>query len=75
MQSCRKTPKGVIEMEAFVGVTEVAAFLGVKVSWIYEMVRLNKLPSYKIGPFRRFRLNEIDTWAREHLAVATTEKE
>jgi excisionase family DNA binding protein len=61
-------------MESFVGVTEVAALLAVKVSWVYEMVRLGKLPSYKIGPFRRFRLSEIEAWAREHLGFAGGEE-
>jgi excisionase family DNA binding protein len=53
-------------MEGFVGVKVAAAFLDVKISWVYEMVRLAKLPSYKIGPFRKFKLSELDTWAREH---------
>ena len=53
-------------MEGFVGVESAAAFLDVKVSWIYEMVRPRKIPSYKIGPFRKFKLSELDTWAREH---------
>jgi excisionase family DNA binding protein len=52
-------------MEGFVGVKVAAAFLDVKVSWVYEMVRLGKLPSYKIGPFRKFKLTQLDTWAQE----------
>ncbi len=54
-------------MEPFVGIREAAAFLSVKVSWVYEKVRLGQLPSYKVGPFRRFRLSELETWARERL--------
>ncbi len=50
-------------MEPFVAIREAAAHLGVKGSWLYEMVRLNKVPSYKIGPFRRFRLSELQSWA------------
>ena len=51
-------------MEPFVGIKEAAEFLDVKVSWVYEQVRLGKLPSYKIGAFRRFKLSELDAWAR-----------
>ncbi len=51
-------------MEPFVRIQEAAAFLGVKVSWLYEQVRLNKVPSYKVGAFRRFKLTELDAWAR-----------
>jgi excisionase family DNA binding protein len=51
-------------VEPFVGVDEAARHLAVKVSWLYEAVRLNKVPSYKIGPFRRFKLSELDAWAR-----------
>ena len=51
-------------MEPFVNIAEAAEFLSVKVSWVYEQVRLNKLPSYKVGAFRRFRLSELDAWAR-----------
>ena len=58
--------KEVTVMEGFVGVKVAAAFLDVKISWLYEMVRLGKVPSYKVGPFRRFKLSELDAWAREH---------
>ena len=43
-----------------------AEFLGVKVSWVYEQVRLDKMPSYKVGAFRRFRLSELEAWARNN---------
>lgn len=50
-------------MEGFVGIEEASRFLGVKVSWMYEQVRLGRLPSYRIGKFRRFRLSELEAWA------------
>ncbi len=50
--------------EPFVGIEEASRFLGVKISWLYEAVRLNRVPSYKIGSFRRFRLSELEAWAR-----------
>ncbi len=60
----RELSKGVIDLEPFVAIEEAAEFLGVKVSWIYEQVRLNRMPSHKVGHFRRFKLSELDEWAR-----------
>lgn len=54
----------VSEVERFVAIQEAAEFLGVRVSWIYEQVRLNRMPSHKIGHFRRFRLSELEAWVR-----------
>jgi excisionase family DNA binding protein len=47
-----------------VKIEDAAQFLGVKVSWIYEQVRLDRMPSHKVGHFRRFKLSELDAWAR-----------
>jgi len=51
-------------MEPFVAIEAAARFLGVKTSWLYEQCRLGRVPSYKVGMFRRFLLSELDTWAR-----------
>lgn len=48
--------------EPFVGIEEAAAFTGLKVSYLYDLVRLGKAPSYKVGKFRRFRLTELEAW-------------
>ncbi len=58
------TPKKVSEVERFVAIQDAAEFLGVKISWIYEQVRLNRMPSHKVGHFRRFRLSELEEWVR-----------
>jgi excisionase family DNA binding protein len=44
--------------EPFVDVDRAAEFLGVKRSWLYEQVRLGKVPLYKVGTSRRFKLSE-----------------
>jgi excisionase family DNA binding protein len=49
--------------EPFVDIESAATFLGVKVSYLYEECRLGRIPSYKLGKFRRFRLTELETWA------------
>ena len=46
-------------------IEEAADFLGVKVSWLYEQVRLDKIPSYRVGRFRRFRISELEAWLQE----------
>jgi excisionase family DNA binding protein len=51
--------------EPFVDVKIVAQFLGVKVSWVYDQVRLGRIPSYKFGALRRFRLSELERWVGE----------
>ncbi len=49
--------------EPFVDIEAAAKFLGVKVSYLYEECRLGRIPSYKLGKFRRFRLSELEAWA------------
>jgi len=48
--------------ENLVGIEEAARFLSVKVSWLYEQVRLGRVPSYRIGKFRRFRISELEAY-------------
>jgi len=52
------------DTEPFVSIQEAAEFLGVRVSWLYENVRLNRVPSYKLGHFRRFKIKELDAWVK-----------
>ena len=58
------TAMKVSELERFVAIQEAAEFLGVRISWIYEQVRLNRMPSHKVGHFRRFKLSELEEWVR-----------
>jgi excisionase family DNA binding protein len=51
-------------MEPFVDILAVAAYLSVKISWVYEQVRLDRMPSSKVGHRRRFRLSELEAWVR-----------
>jgi|GEM_PF-1200488 len=52
-------------MDNLIGVEEAADYLKVRVSWIYEMVRLGRLPSYRVGRFRRFRVSELEAWLQD----------
>jgi excisionase family DNA binding protein len=51
--------------EGLLTVEDAAAFLAVKVSWLYEAVRLGRVPSYRVGKFRRFRRSELEMWLLE----------
>jgi excisionase family DNA binding protein len=51
-------------VEPFVDIQAAATYLNVKISWVYEQVRLDRMPSYKVGHRRRFRLSELEAWVR-----------
>lgn len=41
---------------------EVAAMLGVPVSWVYERSRRGAIPTVTLGRYRRYRLEAIEEW-------------
>lgn len=41
-------------------VEEIAAYLKVKKSWIYEQVGKRAIPCKRIGKYLRFRISEVD---------------
>ncbi len=43
-------------------VSEVANYLKVKTSWVYEKIHTREIPFKKIGKFPRFRKRDIDIW-------------
>ena len=51
-------------MEPLVDILAAATYLNVKISWVYEQVRLDRMPSSKVGHRRRFRLSELEAWVR-----------
>jgi excisionase family DNA binding protein len=52
--------------EPLVGVQEAAAFLGVRPGTVYLWAETSRIPSYKVGARRRFRLSELDAHLRAH---------
>lgn len=51
--------------EKLLTVRELAAFLSVPASWIYERTRqrgVNHLPHLKIGKYVRFRLSDVEAY-------------
>jgi excisionase family DNA binding protein len=50
--------------EPFVDIKTAADFLGVKVSFLYDLASRGKVPSAKVGKYRRFRLSELEAWVK-----------
>jgi excisionase family DNA binding protein len=44
---------------------EVAAQLGVGVKWVWAQARAGAIPHVKLGRYRRFRPEAIDSWIDE----------
>lgn len=58
-------PSVFVGAEALLTVHEVAEFLRVPPSWVYERTRRHgrdRLPHVKIGKYLRFRLSDLETY-------------
>ena len=44
---------------------DVARMTGMGVDWIYAQARLGRIPTVKLGRYRRFRLEAIEQWVRD----------
>jgi excisionase family DNA binding protein len=49
-------------MTALMTAPDVAAMLGVPVSWVYRETRLDRIPHVRVGRYRRYRREAIDAW-------------
>jgi excisionase family DNA binding protein len=52
-------------MDHLVGVKELKEVFGPPESWWYSQAEAGKIPSYKVGKYRRFRLCEIQAWLEQ----------
>jgi len=53
-------------MEArYIGVKEIAQYLGIKIDTVYGWIYMRKIPYHKLGRLVRFDLREIEGWMRE----------
>ena len=43
---------------------EVAEMIGMGVDWIYEQSRRGRIPTVKLGRYRRYRREAIEAWLR-----------
>ncbi|MBI3781165.1 MAG: helix-turn-helix domain-containing protein [candidate division NC10 bacterium] len=51
--------------ENLIGPKDVAALLAVPVSWVYAQAEAGRLPSFKIGKYRRFDPQAIREWLEQ----------
>lgn len=49
-----------INYDPLLTVDEIAAYLNVKKSWVYEQVGKRSIPVKRIGKYLRFRVSEVD---------------
>jgi excisionase family DNA binding protein len=57
-----------IQEDELMTVSEIAAFLKVPVSWVYERTRrrgIECLPHVKLGKYLRFSMPEIKEWLQK----------
>jgi excisionase family DNA binding protein len=63
--TARQAPNVSSEPGTLLTVREVAQFIKVPVSWVYERTRrrgVERLPHIKVGKYLRFRLREIEVY-------------
>jgi excisionase family DNA binding protein len=51
-------------LNSYSDVDEVAAFLRVPRSWVYDRTRRGAIPMRRVGRYVRFDLAEIQAWAK-----------
>lgn len=52
-------------LEELIGPAEAAKLLSVPVSWVYSASEAGRIPSFRIGKYRRFRPSELRAWLDE----------
>jgi excisionase family DNA binding protein len=48
--------------EALIGISELAAWTGLPLSWLYAQTAAGTIPCLKLGQYVRFRRSEIAVW-------------
>ena len=55
-------------MEPMVDVKKLEELYGNPRSWWYAAAETGRIPSYKLGKYRKFRLSEVEAWRAERRA-------
>jgi excisionase family DNA binding protein len=61
-----------LEPNELMTVEEIAAFLKVSISWVYERTRrhgMERLPHMKLGKYLRFSLAEVASWLEKQRSI------
>ena len=56
------------QFEELATVSDVAAFLKVPISWVYERTRRrgrDRIPHVKLGKYLRFSISEVKAWLEQ----------
>ncbi len=53
-------------MSALLTAADVANMLGVTEAWVYAQSRAGKIPTVKLGRYRRYRLEAIERWIEDN---------
>jgi excisionase family DNA binding protein len=61
-------PIGSSPLEPLVTVAEAATFLGVRIGTVYLWAETERIPSFKIGNLRRFRLSDLEDYVQAQRA-------
>lgn len=54
--------------EGWVTKAMIAEHFGVSERWIEQRVQKDKMPSWKVGRTRRFRVSDVEDWLRKRSA-------
>ena len=50
----------------YLGIKEIAAYLGVRESHLYVLVETKQIPCYRVGRLLRFKKQDVDSWMEVH---------
>ena len=53
-------------LEELITVEDAARLLGVPRSWVYANTESGRLPSFRIGKYRRLKASELLSWIERH---------
>lgn len=54
--------RGVVMTKRLVTIDQLAAYLNVKKSWIYDRTYRDQIPVFRLGKLLRFDLDAIEAW-------------
>ena len=58
-----------MNVDRWLSVQEIAAYLGVKSETIYTWIENKRLPAHKVGRLWKFKIIEVDAWVRSGKAA------
>jgi len=69
-QQATKNPAPPLQSEPYVNVKAAARFLGIPENTLYKLALSRKVPSFKAGKLRRFKLSELAAFMERHRVSA-----